>query len=165
MPKILLVTTVIGSCADRLAGALAGAEIEAVAPSAHAIAVSRHPGRVHPYRALRPMASIRDAMANAGPDLVIPCDDRAARLLAQIHAKGSGEECKLLERSLGAPQSYPGLYDRQHFITEAAKAGVPAAGMLPAPDAEALERGLECLGLPLVIKSDASCGGEGVVIA
>jgi hypothetical protein len=165
MPKILLVTTVVGSCADRLAGALAGAEVEAVAPSHHAIMVSRHLSRAYPYYALMPMMAIRNAIAAAEPDWVIPSDDRAARLLAQIHAQGGSEERTLLERSLGAPQSYPGLYQRQHFIAEAARAGVPVAGMLPASDAADLERGLEYLGLPLVIKSDSSCGGEGVAIA
>jgi hypothetical protein len=42
MTKILLVTTVAWSCAERLAGALAQAEIEAVFPAGHAIGVSRH---------------------------------------------------------------------------------------------------------------------------
>ena len=49
----------------------------------------------------------------AAPDLVIPCEDRAARLLAHIHAKGDDAERALLERSLGAPRSYPDLYARQ----------------------------------------------------
>lgn len=165
MPKILLVTTATWSCADRLAGALAAADVEAVTPSGHAVMQSRHLRRAYAYRALMPAVSVRNAIAAAEPDLVIPCEDRAARLLAHIHARGDDAERALLERSLGAPQSYPGLYERQTFIAEAARAGVPVAGMMPAGDAVELERGLKSLGLPLAIKSDSSCGGEGVAIA
>lgn len=162
MAKILLVTTVTWSCAERLAGALASVDVEAVFPAGHVIAVSQHLKRAHPYRALAPHGSVRQAIASAQPDLVIPCEDRAALLLAQLYARG--EERDLLKRSLGAPDLYPGLYNRRHFIAEAARAGVLAAGMVPAPDAAALEQGIDRLGLPLVIKSDSSCGGEGVAI-
>lgn len=165
MPKILLVTTVTWSCAERLAGALAPAAVEAVFPARHAIAASRHLHRAHPYRALKPLASIRSAMALANPDLVIACEDRAALMLAQIHALGTHHERALLTRSLGSPDCYGELYNRQYFIAEATKAGICAAAMMPAPDAAALERGIAALGLPLVIKSDSSWGGEGVIIA
>ena len=47
MPKILLVTTATWSCADRLAGALAAAEVEAVAPAGHAVLLSRHLRRAY----------------------------------------------------------------------------------------------------------------------
>src|SRR5581483_7408322 len=79
--------------------------------------------------------------------------------------KGSVAERKLLERSLGAPERYGDLYARQHFIAEAARAGAPVAPMLPAPDEKALNRAIGHFGLPLVIKTDASCGGEGVIVA
>jgi hypothetical protein len=165
MPKVLLVSTVTWSCAERLAGALAGATVEAVFPQGHAMAHSRHLGRAHTYRALWPLRSIRCAIARSRPDLVIPCEDRAALLLADIHAQGTDEERALLARSLGRPALYGDLYRRPYFIAEAVKSGVCAAAMLPAPDRESLTAGIRQFGLPLVIKSDCSWGGEGVAIA
>jgi hypothetical protein len=163
MAKILLFTTVTWSCAERIAGALGAADIEALFPQGHAVAASRYLKRAHGYQALTPLRSLRQAIKRAKPDLVVACEDRAARLLAQLYARG--EEKDLLERSLGCPGLYPKFYERRAFIAEAAKAGVLAAGMLPAPDEAALCSAVASLGFPLVLKSDASCGGEGVVIA
>lgn len=163
---ILLITTATWSCAERIAGALgAGGAVEAVFPSGHVVGKSRFLQRAHPYRPLRPLGAIRQAIAAARPALVIPCEDRAADMLGRIYEAGDAEERALLERSLGAPERISQLYNRRLFTAEAAKAGVPTAGMLPAPDADAVLRGIDCLGLPLVIKSDNSYGGEGVVIA
>jgi hypothetical protein len=163
MAKILLFTTVTWSCAERIAGALGAADIEALFPDGHAIAASRYLKRAHPYRALMPLHSLRQAIRHTRPDLVIPCEDRAAGLLAQLYARG--EEKDLLERSLGAPGIYARFFERRTFIAEAAKAGVLAAGMLPAPDEGSLCSAIASLGFPLVLKSDASYGGAGVIIA
>ena len=127
--------------------------------------LSRYLNRAHSYRALSPLRSIRKAIACAKPDLVIPCEDRAALLLAQPPRAAARKRRRCWNARWGRPIAIPSLYDRRNFIAEAAKAGVLAAGMLPAPDEAALCSAIASLGLPLVIKSDASWGGEGVVIA
>jgi hypothetical protein len=67
-----------------LAGAFAEAacRVEAVTPRNHVLAMSRSVTKWRWYDPFRPHQSLADAIAGAAPDLVIPCDDRAARQLS-----------------------------------------------------------------------------------
>jgi hypothetical protein len=131
----------------QLAGAFAGtgAQVEALAPASSMLARSRHPSRLHLYSSLAPMDCLNQAIAAAKPDLVVPCDDLAARLVAQAR-----------------DEPLPG---RLEFLSRAAKAGAPIAATQEIRQAEDLESAIEKLGLPLVLKLDHSWGGEGVLIA
>lgn len=158
-PKILLVTTVTWPSAARLAGAFAtlGACVEAVAPRHHVLAVSRYPGHVHRYAPLAPHASIANAIRAAAPDTVIPCDDRALALLLSLP-----ESDALLRRSLGPLESYATLTTRSASIAAACEEGIAAPLTLSVPHAASLAQALERVGLPCVMKTDASWGGGGV---
>jgi hypothetical protein len=144
--RILLATTQHWPFPAQLAGAFAeaGAQVEALCPRGSMLALSRHPRRFHPYRPLAPLASLCEAIRAARFDLIVPCDDQVAELVARAtgtHAAGRGE-----------------------FLARAASAGAPALETRALDDEDSLDIALTQFGLPLVLKSDHSWGGEGVVI-
>jgi hypothetical protein len=162
--KVLLATTVCWPSAARLAGSLAalGARVEAVFPRGHALASSRHLARAHRYRALAPLASFAAAIVASAPDSIVPCDDRAVRTLLAL---ARPEFLPLLERSLGRLGSYPRLLARAEAMQAACEEGLAAAETVRVDDEAALAAALRQLGLPVVLKSEASWGGDGVIIA
>lgn len=144
--RVLLATTQAWPFAAQLAGAFAaaGATVETLCPPRSMLALSRHPVRFHAYRALAPLASLCEATRAGRFDLIVPCDDLAAGLIAR--ATGSQ------------------MVGRDEFLTRAGAAGAPALESLVLDDAASLERALRMFGLPIVLKSDHSWGGEGVAI-
>ena len=144
---LLFTTTLDWVFPAQLAGAFkdVGAHVEALCPARSLLALSRHPLRRHEYRALAGRDSLHAAMAAMQPDLVIPCDDQAAELVAK--ARGAT------------------IPTRLDFLDAAVRAGAPAAFSLAVASEEALDQALERMGLPLVLKADRSWGGEGVSIA
>lgn len=157
--RILLVTSAPWTSAYRLAGAFAqlGAQVDALYPAGHALAKSRFVVGRHRYRALRPMASLARALSKAAPDLVVPCDDRAAALLTTI----SGFE-DVIRRSLGPTDSYRLLMARTPSMAAAHEEGIAVPQTAVVDSLAALPRALEAVGLPCVLKSDFSWGGDGV---
>jgi hypothetical protein len=145
--NILLVTTMTWPFPAQLAGAFAavGARVEALCPPRAVLASSRHVTRLHRYNPVTAMESLCQAMATARADMIIPCDDLAAELVGREHGI--------------AP------IKRMEFLIAAAKAGAPCVGAVALDNQDGLEAAIRRLGLPLVIKSDNSWGGEGVVIA
>jgi glutathione synthase/RimK-type ligase-like ATP-grasp enzyme len=165
----ILVSTTVGwtSTARHAAGfALAGCEIEAVAPAHAPVTLSRHVSRTHLYRALSPLRSLRQAIRQAQPDLIVSCDDRAVQHLVRLYQcepRGSAL-ADAIERSLGAPEEYACILSRQASMQAARELGIRTPETLPVPDENALEDCLNALGLPAVLKTDGSWGGEGVAI-
>jgi hypothetical protein len=145
--KVLIATTMGWPFPAQLAGAFvgAGAAVEALAPTGSMLARSRYPQNHHLYSSLGPMECLTQAIAAAQPDMIVPCDDLAARLVAEV-------EHKVL----------PGRLD---FLRRAAQAGAPVAMTEEITGEADLAGATDRLGLPLVLKLDHSWGGEGVVIA
>lgn len=151
--------------AARLAGAFAGqgAHVEALCPPGHVLGASRHVARLYPYHPLFPR--LAEAMALSRPDLVVPCDDPAAQLLARFGQKAGSAVAALLAYSLGDPRILSRLTARNAFLAEAERLGVRTARALAVATEAEFEKVLETLGAPVVIKSDLSWGGDGVAIA
>jgi hypothetical protein len=145
--SILLVTTMTWPFPAQLAGAFAGAgaRVEALCPPRAMLAKSRHVARLYRYNPVAAMESLCQAIAAAQPDMIIPCDDLAAELVNRTQDK--------------AP------IHRLGFLNRAAEAGAPSVAAAPLENEDGLEEAMRTLGLPLVIKTDHSWGGEGVVIA
>jgi len=144
---ILLATTMGWPFPAQLAGAFAeaGGQVQALAPASSMLARSRYPLRHHLYSSLAPMDCLTQAIAAAKPDLIVPCDDLAARLVAQVQ-----------------DEPLPGRLD---FLKRAAEAGASVAAAEEIGGEDNLEAAIARLGLPLVLKLDHSWGGEGVMIA
>ena len=147
MSAILLFTTMRWPFTAQLAGAFAGAgaKVEALCPPRAMLALSRHPVRRHRYHPAAAMDSLCHAITTARPDMIVPCDDQAA---------------ELVNRAYGTP-----TIGRMEFLDAAAKCGAPAAPSTAVESEDRLEDAMRQLGLPVVIKSDHSWGGDGVVIA
>ena len=131
----------------QLAGAFAGAgaHVEALCPPRAVLARSRYVARLHRYNALAPMESLCQAIAAARPDMIIPCDDLAAEQVNRAYGNAS--------------------IGRMDFLIRAAGAGAPAVPAIALDSEDRLDEVTRRLGVPLVIKSDHSWGGEGVAIA
>ena len=82
----------------------AGARVEALAPTVSMLARSRYPHRLHLYSSLGSMDSLTQAIAAARPDMIVPCDDLAARLVAKDAARVSGRP---MTAGAGGPSSDP----------------------------------------------------------
>ncbi len=165
--KILLATTLNWPSTTRLAGAFAslGCRVEAVCPPGHVLRISRYLGCAHRYRPLHPLSSFAAALANAKPDLVIPCDDRAVSHLLALHQAGCNPEtAALLVRSLGRIESHPILLARSPAIAAARAEGVAAPLTVAVGTEGELIQALEISGFPAVVKADASWGGDNVAI-
>ena len=144
---VLLVTTMDWPFPAQLAGAFCavGARVEALCSKGSMLSLSRHPTRFHHYQLLSPDGSLRRAIAQGQPDLVIPCDDLAAEIVTRV--KGGLD-----------------LSDRHDFLAHAARVGAPAQSLALTGE-DGVNDAIRRFGLPLVLKCDHSWGGAGVAIA
>ncbi|HEY3639160.1 MAG TPA: hypothetical protein VGK90_13510 [Rhizomicrobium sp.] len=167
--KVLLLSSVGWPSVARLAAgfAHAGCTVEALAPPGAAIIASRYLSRAHSYHALFPGISMRAAITAAGPQLVVCCDDRALAQLLMLYERSTGHVAlrELVENSLGNPTVIPRLISRKGFMSEARAEGIRVPDTRAISTEVDLEAAITALGFPLVLKSDGSWGGDGVIVA
>ncbi|HTW34526.1 MAG TPA: ATP-grasp domain-containing protein [Rhizomicrobium sp.] len=171
--RILLYATMNWPSAARYAAGFvaADAEVHAACPDNAHVRLSRYVTKTHAYRPLTPLRSLRRAIAASAPDLVVACDDRAVSHLVGLHAaemKKSGVPstvARIIARSLGKPENYARVVSRYGSLEEIRDRGVRVPDTLPMASETDIDHGLLALGLPVVIKSDGSWGGEGVAVA
>lgn len=170
-PTVLLATTCRWIPSSRLAITLvnAGFSVEAICPKDHPNEKTAAVGRIHPYHALLPLDSFAKAISAANPDLIIPNDDLAAEQLHALHAQErmhdtptSRATCALLEKSLGASESYRIVYERASFMNVADKEGVRVPKTAQIDGISHLKNCVARVGFPMVLKSNGSSGGDGV---
>ena len=172
-PTILVAATSHWFPTARLAMALAdaGCNVEAVCPPRHPLCVTRAVRQTHTYRGLAPLISLANAIHAAKPDLIIPGDDLSTRHLHDLYRreldrspKGS-EICALIERSFGAPESFPIVYERASFMRLAEAEGVRVPKTAAIANLAELRRWTAQMGFPIVLKADGTSGGDGVRVA
>jgi thioesterase domain-containing protein len=171
-PLVLLVAARGWHASGRLALELskAGFAVRGLCPAGHVLEQVEFVDatrRLAPFRRLR---SLRCELTTASPDLVVPADDVAARLLHSLHAQAcrqgsSGEPLRrLLERSLGGAGGYDHLYARAGIAAVAETAAIVGPRTLAIKTRAMLWDAIADFGLPAVLKTDGSSGGEGVAI-
>jgi hypothetical protein len=169
-PTVLIATTSRWLPTARLAMALAGAgcTVDAVCPAQHPLRKMSAVRQTHPYWGLMPLKSFADAVAATKPDFVVPGDDLATahlhRLYDQERRRGEAGRwiCALIERSLGAAESFPVVYARSGFIDLARKAGIRAPKTAVIANLNDLRKWAAQVGFPTVLKANGTSGGDGV---
>lgn len=159
--------------AARLAMSFAalGCEVSALCSTHHPITTIRAPHRTFPYKALRPLSSLRHAIEATLPDLVVPCDDRAVRhlheLCQQLQAETGDDHplVKLIERSLGPAQSFGATAARYELLQLAQEEGIRVPRTRLLKNAEDISQWQSEQPLPWVLKADGTWAGRGVGIA
>lgn len=169
-PTVLIATSCRWLSAARLSMALkdTGFVVKAVCPANHPLSKTRAVEQILTYSGILPLASLAGAIAVAEPDLIIPGDDLVAR---QLHAlyhqerrKGSAGAsiCELIERSMGAADSFQVVYSRARFLQLAEREGVRVPKTQAIGDLDELKAWGDRMGYPSVLKANGTSGGEGV---
>jgi len=169
-PNILLAATDRWYPTARLGVALAnaGCIVEAVCPPNHPSGLTQAVRRMYRYSGLSPLVSLRQAISEACPDLVVPADDLATWHLHDLHKRESkrgaaGREiCKLIERSLGAEESFSIVSTRNAFMQVAKEEGIRVPPTAVIQSTNELHEWIARTGFPTVLKANGTSGGNGV---
>ncbi len=167
---VLIATTSRWFSTARLAMALAdaGCNVEVVCPHRHTTRKISIVRKIYTYDGLAPLISFAEAIAEAKPDLIVPCDDLATQhlhnLFARERGKGKAGEaiCTLIERSLGSSENFAVILERTAFLNLARKEGIRVPKTEVISNAGDLKKWATESGFPAVLKADCSSGGEGV---
>jgi ATP-grasp domain-containing protein len=169
IPRVLLINTTWWPCASRLAASLtrAGCEVGVAYPRpGHPLRRTAGVTNRFVYSQLHPLASLRRAIRNFDPHLVVPCDDRAVQHLHHLHLSAAPETDlrALLERSLGHPSAYQVVRSREAFLRIAREEGLRVPEFAPLRTSCELQTWCAENPAPWVLKADGSWGGHGVKI-
>jgi ATP-grasp domain len=172
-PTALLATTYKWYPTARLAVALAksGFQAEAICPPGHPMFKTSAVQERHHYNVFSPANSFAAAITATKPDLVIPGDDITVQHLHRLYETKLREEsassfiCEVLERSLGAPESFPIVFSRTAFLDAAWEEGLRVPETTALSKVSELREFIRRVGLPVAIKANGTSGGEGVSIA
>jgi glutathione synthase/RimK-type ligase-like ATP-grasp enzyme len=172
-PAILFATTSSYYPAARLVMALAeaGCTVDAVCPAAHPLRVTSAVRHAYDYSGLVPLSSFTSAIAQCKPDLIVSGDDLATAHLHAVHAREqqNGDShsslCSLIERSLGAAESFSIVSERCAFMDLAQQQGVRVPQTQVLRTVNDVRSWIGNSGLPAVLKADGTSGGDGVKIA
>jgi ATP-grasp domain len=168
--KVLLTDSNRWPAPARLAMALsdAGCNVSAVCRTpGHPLLKTRAVRRTFPYRGLRPLDSLTAAIEAAQPDLIIPCDDRGVQHLHELHTQAlstaSGSSLRaLIEKSLGAPESYPIVSSRYDLLRVASEEQIPVPETLRIDSVRDAQSLFSAQSSPWFLKADGTWGGRGV---
>lgn len=170
-PRILLTDTNRWPVTPRLAIAFSrsGCDVAALCPMpGHPVLKTRVLKQAFAYSGFRPVDSLRSAIKEFQPDIVVPACDRGIQHLHELHAsaRSKGSEANgigaLIERSLGAAESFPVVSSRFELLRVAKMEGIPVPNVLATDDFLKLGiNGTKCA----VIKADGTWGGRGVRLA
>lgn len=171
-PRLLLVSVLPYLLCPQLVLAFqrVGFAVEVVCPQRHPVHLLRRPPPHHDLGVmgatsvgpLGACAAVASAMAHAGPDLVVPCDDQAAQIVRAVAATASPKVKRLIERSLGPARHYPLLDSRSAQVGLAASLGLRTPRSVVVADRAGLAEAARALGLPACLKRDGTWAGEGV---
>ncbi len=171
-PTVLLAMTTRWIPMVRLAMALnnAGFALDAVCPPRHPLLKTKAARKTYAYDSLAPLRSLASAITASGPDLIVPGDDLAAMQLHALYEREfnrGGKDapiCRVIERSLGSPSSFPQVYARTGLLEIAREEGIRVPKTEVITDINQLREWEARSGFPAVLKSNGSSGGEGVRI-
>lgn len=166
--KVLLTSTCWWPLAARLALRFAalGWNVEALCPSRHPLYQTKVVKRTYRYSPWHPRQALCAAVSTSLPDLIVPCDDRALAHILEAQAEDPASPVSLIAaNSLCPAESHPFLQRRGDLIQLARDLGLRAPEMRPVRDRADVRSAVTEFGLPVVLKTDGSWGGMGVIVA
>ena len=166
MPYALVAAAILWPNAVRLCRAFreVGFEVGAIAVPQHPVHRSKAPHRTYEYRPKAPLDSLREAIAERRPDIIVPCDDRIVGHLCSLRALGDDDTSTLIETSLGLGGASGVLANRATLgeMSRLPDVDVPRTNsIVSVSDLQAWGRKF---GLPAVLKLDGSWGGNDIVV-
>ena len=165
----MLLTTMRWFSAARLAQALseAGFAVSTCRPNGHPLDLVEGLTTVRRLRKLWPLRSIAAAIRAANPDLVICDDEPSLALLRRLHERvrtTDPDMAALLVRSLGNVEDWPSITSRTRLASEVRALNLAAPETAVIANADELHKWATEHDLPIVLKTDGSWGGRGVVV-
>jgi hypothetical protein len=172
-PKVLVITAFRWLSTLRLALELSdsGFAVEMCSPAGWTIEDLRFLRAAYRYKVFAPIDSLRAAIVACRPRLVVAGDDHVAAQLHDLYELADPNVVdgawlrSLIARSLGNPDHFAMLHSRYHICSLARELEIPGPATEAVSDESSLKTGLNALRLPVVLKSDGSWGGRGVVVA
>ncbi len=178
--RVLLVSTAtrwLGTARMPRVLARAGFEVSLLAPDDSLALKSRYVSRVaYLSAAATPMEwllQLIKVIATASPELLVPCDEMAVRLLFSLALEpppGFDPELRarlvaLITTSLGEPRFYETSIDKTLLPAAADALGIPVPPYAVAGRVDDATRHAEALGYPVVLKRRFGFAGQGVEVA
>jgi carbamoylphosphate synthase large subunit len=173
-PRILLTDTNRWPVVTRLAIAFwkRGCDVAVLCPMpGHPVQKASGVAHIFHYNGFRPLVSLKTAIDEFDPDIIVPACDRGVQHLHELYVlsqrQGSADRkiSTLIERSLGSPDSFPIVSSRWGLLDVARAEGIPVPRMSAIGSLADLKRWHVESELPWVIKADGTWGGRGVRIA
>ena len=166
MPYVLVAAAILWPNAVRLCRAFreVGFEVGAIALPQHPVHRSKAPDRTFQYCPKAPLDSLREAIAERKPDIIVPCDDRIVGHLCSLRALGDDDISTLIETSLGLGGA-SGVLAKRATLGEMSRlpdVDVPRTDSIVS--VSDLQDWGRKFGLPAVLKLDGSWGGNIVVV-
>ncbi len=165
-PSVLMVAANWWPLAARLAIALLqnGCRVSAVCPVGHFLTYVSGIDQVHHYARIFSLASLRRALIETTPDVIVPCDDGVVTQLHVLHRHEPSLR-DLIERSLGPSQSYPIVSSRHGLLSTAMELGIRVPRTCRVERAEDLVTWHRDVATVGILKVDGESGGKGVRIS
>jgi hypothetical protein len=168
--KVLVATAYRWYPTARLAMALgaAGFAVDMVCPRRHPLTKTTVARKMHSFNGLAPLRSLSAAIADAEPDLIVSGDDLTTQHLHRLYdherrdEKAGSAICALIERSLGAAESFPISYARAAFMELAGQEGIRIPKTEVIASFDDFKDWIIRNGFPAVLKSNGTSGGDGV---
>ena len=164
-PSVLIVAAKWWPLSARLAMALIrhGCRLSALCPKSHPLTYIGGLERIERYRSRHSLSCLSRTLKDLRPEFVIPCDDGVVAQLHTLHAQDPSLR-PLIERSLGAPESFPTATSRLRLLNTAAEFGIRVPETHRAKSVDDLIAWHERVASAAVLKIDGECGGKGVRI-
>ena len=165
----MILSTVRWFSAARLGHALseAGFSVSACRPRGHPLDLVEALTTVRRLHRLWPLRSIAAAIRAANPDLIICADEPALALLRRLYARvrtTDPDMAMLLVQSLGNIEDWPSITSRTVLASEARALNLAGPETAVIGNEEELRKWATEHDLPIVLKTDGSWGGRGVVV-
>src|ERR1700676_4172805 len=164
-PSVLIAAAKWWPLSARLAVALQrhGCQVRAVCPTRHPLAHVSGLLQTYRYGGIFLLSSLRRALLECRPDVVIPCDDGVVAQLHVLHQLDPSLR-SLIERSLGPPDSFSVVASRYRLLNAAVELGIRVPRTRRVEKTKDLESWHEDIASAAVLKVDGESGGNGVRI-